>query len=62
MEAVESTCDVSIVLPVFNEVGHLREEIDRIRGAMDRSRYSYEIIAVDDGSTDGSREELDRVH
>ena len=61
MEAVESTCDVSIVLPVFNEVGHLREEIDRIRGAMDRSRYSYEIIAVDDGSTDGSREELDRV-
>ncbi len=50
--------DVSIVLPVFNEAGHLREEIDRIRAAMDASAYSYEIVAVDDGSTDGSGDEL----
>jgi glycosyltransferase involved in cell wall biosynthesis len=44
--------DVSIVLPVFNEEGHVVEEIDRIRTAMDRSDYSYEVIVVDDGSTD----------
>ncbi len=50
--------DVSIVLPVYNEKGHLRDEIDRIRSSMDASEYSYEIIAVDDGSTDGSGEEL----
>jgi glycosyltransferase involved in cell wall biosynthesis len=48
--------DVSIVLPVYNEVEHLREEIDRIRGAMDASEYTYEIIVIDDGSTDGSAE------
>src|SRR5256714_193419 len=48
--------DVSIILPVYNEVEHLREEIDRIRAAMDASEYSYEIIVVDDGSTDGSGE------
>ena len=54
-------CEVSIVLPVFNEVGHLREEIDRIRHAMDRSGKTYEIIVVDDGSTDGSAAELDTV-
>ena len=48
--------DVSIILPVYNEVDHLRSEIDRIRAAMDASEYSYEIIVVDDGSKDGSAE------
>ncbi|MEJ7584115.1 MAG: glycosyltransferase family 2 protein [Acidimicrobiales bacterium] len=50
--------DVSIVLPVYNEKGHLRAEIDRIRAAMDASSYSYEVIVVDDGSDDGSGEQL----
>jgi glycosyltransferase involved in cell wall biosynthesis len=55
LRAVEEI-DVSIVLPVYNEVEHLRAEVDRIRAAMDASRYSYEIIVVDDGSSDGSGE------
>ena len=50
--------DVSIILPVFNELGHLEEEIDRIRKTMDESDYSYEIVVVDDGSTDGSGQRL----
>lgn len=50
--------DVSIVLPVFNEVGHVKDEVERIAKAMDSSDYSYEIIVVDDGSTDGSGAEL----
>jgi polyisoprenyl-phosphate glycosyltransferase len=48
--------DVTIILPVYNEAEHLREEINRIRASMDASEYSYEIIVVDDGSTDGSGE------
>ena len=48
--------DVSIVLPVYNEVGHLQDEVKRIRHAMDHSPYSYEIVIVDDGSSDGSAE------
>jgi len=48
--------DVTIILPVYNEVEHLKQEVDRIRAAMDASEYSYEIIVVDDGSTDGSGE------
>jgi len=51
-------CDVSVVLPVYNEKGHLRAEIDRIRAALEASRHSFEIIVVDDGSNDGSEKEL----
>jgi glycosyltransferase involved in cell wall biosynthesis len=51
-----TSVDVSIVLPVFNEVSHLEEEVRRIEKAMADSEYSYEIIVVDDGSTDGSSE------
>jgi glycosyltransferase involved in cell wall biosynthesis len=57
-EPVTERVDVSIVLPVYNEVGHLREEVERIAKTMDASDYSYEIVVVDDGSTDGSGEEL----
>ena len=48
--------DVSIVLPVHNEVGHLQAELDRISESMDRSDLSWELIIVDDGSSDGSTE------
>lgn len=53
--------DVSIVLPVYNEKGHLRQEIDRITAAMEASEFTYEIIVVDDGSNDGSSEALREI-
>jgi glycosyltransferase involved in cell wall biosynthesis len=61
-ELTKDQVDVSIVLPVYNERGHLQDEIERIRKAMDTSPYSYEIIVVDDGSTDGSSEALKGLH
>ncbi|CAN5464768.1 glycosyltransferase family 2 protein [soil metagenome] len=51
-------CDVSVVLPIYNEKGHLRAEIDRIRAALEQSPYTFELIVVDDGSDDGSDHEL----
>jgi glycosyltransferase involved in cell wall biosynthesis len=57
-QAEGAELDVSVVLPIFNEVEHLEAEIDRIKAALDASQYSYEIICVDDGSTDGSSERL----
>lgn len=54
-------CDVSVVLPIFNEKGHLRAEIDRIAESLSASKYSFEIIVVDDGSTDGSEAELSKI-
>jgi len=53
--------DVSVVLPVYNERDHVVAEIDRIKAALDASHYSYEIVVVDDCSTDGSREVLQKV-
>ena len=57
----DAALDVSVVLPVYNEKGHLRDEIDRIREALDRSSYAYEIVVVDDGSDDGSGEQLEHI-
>jgi glycosyltransferase involved in cell wall biosynthesis len=53
--------DVTVVLPVYNEKGHLRAEIDRIRVALEASPYSFEIVVVDDGSDDGSGEQLGEI-
>ena len=60
-EAARDLVDVSVVLPVYNERGHLRAEIDRIRAALTVSPYSFEIIVVDDGSNDGSELDLPTI-
>lgn len=53
--------DVTVVLPVFNESGHLEKEIFRIRESLEASSYTYEILVIDDGSTDGSGELLHEI-
>src|SRR5690348_1932447 len=45
---------VSIVLPCYNEEDHVLLEIERICAAMDASGYTYELLAVDDCSTDST--------
>jgi glycosyltransferase involved in cell wall biosynthesis len=57
-EVDDNQLDVSVVLPVYNEKGHLHDEVERIRAALESSAYSFEIIVVDDGSDDGSGEQL----
>ena len=52
---------VSIILPIHNEEGHLEAEVDRIRTSMDASELTWEIVAVDDRSTDGSLAILRRL-
>ncbi|WJK33202.1 glycosyltransferase family 2 protein [Solwaraspora sp. WMMA2065] len=44
--------DVTIVLPCYNEQDHVIREIERITDAMDNSGYEYELLAIDDASTD----------
>jgi glycosyltransferase involved in cell wall biosynthesis len=53
--------DVSIVLPCFNEEGHVAAEVERICKAMDASDYTYELIAFDDASTDETLARLTEI-
>jgi glycosyltransferase involved in cell wall biosynthesis len=52
--AVSAAPDVSIVIPMFNEVENLPDLVARVGEAMAESGFSFELIAIDDGSTDGT--------
>ena len=46
--------DISVVVPLYNEVESLPELTSWISKVMKENNFTYEIILVDDGSTDGS--------
>ena len=50
--------DLSLVIPVYNEVENLRPLLTEINAALDDQTVNYEVIFVDDGSSDGSFELL----
>jgi len=53
--------DLSVVIPVYNEKENLELLIRQIESALNATPYSYEVICVDDGSTDGGLEVLRRL-
>ena len=55
---MEYSKDLSIIVPLFNEVESLPELLAWIRSVMNAKGYSYEVIFVDDGSTDGSWDKI----
>ncbi|MZG54266.1 MAG: glycosyltransferase [Nitrospinae bacterium] len=58
MDDTDKQPDVSIVVPVFNEVDLIEELLSRIKTVCEGLNRTYEIVVVDDGSTDGSYEKL----
>ena len=60
MPAEESRL-LSIIVPVFNEEENLTLLFERITGVMEQEQYRYEIIFVNDGSTDSSAAILDEL-
>lgn len=50
--------EVSIVVPVFNEESSVMQVISDIHNAMELTNYSYEVVVVDDCSTDKTIEKL----
>ncbi len=52
---------LSIVVPVFNEEQNVPLLAEEIRLALDPHGIAYEVVAVDDGSTDGSWAQLESV-
>src|SRR5438094_1208011 len=50
--------ELSLVIPVYNERDNLPVLVEEIDRALTARRGCYEIVAVDDGSTDGSLDVL----
>jgi dolichol-phosphate mannosyltransferase len=53
---------ISIVVPVFNEVPVLPELRRRLTAVLENVTPSFEVLLVDDGSTDGTSDLADRIH
>ena len=58
LENGASLLDLSVVVPIFNEVDSLLPLIDAIAQVLRENKLNYEIICIDDGSQDGSTEKL----
>ncbi len=53
--------DISVIVPLYNEVESLPELTAWIKRVMEANSFSYEIILVDDGSDDGSWETIESL-
>ncbi len=54
--------DLSIVIPIYNEVDNLRPLCQRVHAVLAPLDWSYELVLIDDGSQDGSSELLAELH
>jgi glycosyltransferase involved in cell wall biosynthesis len=53
--------EISVVMPAYNAGSGLRPAVDRLMSVMAAEQIGYELIVVDDGSTDDSIETLSDV-
>lgn len=54
--------DISVVIPVYNEEDNIPPLYDELSAALNELGLSYEVIVVDDGSSDASFERLQAIH
>ena len=54
--------DISIVIPLLNEEESLSELNDWIKKVMNEHNFSYEVLFIDDGSTDGSWSLIEKLN
>ncbi len=54
--------DISIIVPVYNEDESLPELAAWIKRVLDEHHYTYEVIMIDDGSTDKSWDVTNKLH
>jgi glycosyltransferase involved in cell wall biosynthesis len=53
--------DLSIVLPAYNEEANIERVVKEVAAFLDQQDLDYEIVPVNDGSRDGTKEILDRL-
>ncbi|MBO4870693.1 MAG: glycosyltransferase family 2 protein [Muribaculaceae bacterium] len=54
--------DISVVVPLYNEAESLPELAAWIKRVMDENGYSYEVLMINDGSTDDSWQVIKKLH
>ena len=52
---------ISIVIPAYGAEKFIRKNLIQVKGVLDQIRYPYEIICVDDGNSDGTRKQAEKV-
>ena len=58
IEEIQEMTDISIVVPIYNEAENVPLLVESLDGVLPKLGRSYEILLIDDGSTDNSWEEL----
>ncbi|PWB52340.1 MAG: glycosyltransferase [Anaerolineales bacterium] len=58
---MEDKVQYSIIAPIFNEIGNIHELYRRIKEALEKTGETWELLMVDDGSTDGSTDEIRKL-
>lgn len=58
----EESLELSVVVPCFNEAAVITELVDRLSAVLSRSGRQYEVLLVDDGSSDDTLERLRAVN
>ena len=58
---MEQRLNISVVVPLYNEEESLRELVAWIDRVVTASKLSYEVIMIDDGSSDGSWAEVEQL-
>ena len=53
--------DITVVVPLYNEEESLRELVAWIDRVANKNSLSYEIIMIDDGSSDSSWEKVEQL-
>lgn len=58
---MEDVIDVSVILCAYNEGDVIEDSIDKVDSVMMKTGWNYEIVVVDDGSLDDTKE-LSLIH
>jgi glycosyltransferase involved in cell wall biosynthesis len=53
--------DLSLVIPLYNEEESIPDLLAWIKKVMDANSYSYEVLLIDDGSSDGSWDQIEKL-
>lgn len=62
MQATTCKPELTVIIPVFNEEGNLDDLYTRLVDTLDGYGKTYEVLFIDDGSTDRSFDQLKELH